>query len=69
MIISGGARSGKTTLLNGKSDFIPKIACIVTIENDKILGKLSPTGIRPMFSECLKAAGFNMGPEMFGGSL
>lgn len=36
------------------------------IDQGKILGKLSPTGIRPMFSEHLKEAGFEMGPEMFG---
>lgn len=36
------------------------------IDQGKILGKLSPTGIRPMFSEHLKEAGFAMGPEMFG---
>lgn len=39
------------------------------IEGEKILGKLSSTGIRPLFSERLKAAGFEMGPEMFGGVL
>lgn len=37
------------------------------VEDEKILGKLSPTGIRPMFSERLKTAGFEMGPELFGG--
>ena len=37
------------------------------VEDGKILGRLEPTGIRPMFSEHLKAAGFEMGPEMFGG--
>lgn len=36
------------------------------IEDEKILGKLSPTGIRPMFSERLQKAGFDLGPEMFG---
>ena len=35
------------------------------VEDDKIMGQLSPTGIRPLFSEHLKAAGFEMGPEMF----
>jgi len=35
------------------------------VEDEKILGKLSPTGIRPMFSERLQAAGFELGPEMF----
>jgi len=37
------------------------------IEDEKIQGKLSPTGIRPMFSERLKIAGFELGPELFGG--
>ena len=69
MIISGGARSGKTTLLYVKSDSIPKTACIVTIEDEKILGELSPTGIRPLIFERPQAAGFKMGAEMFGGSL
>jgi pilus assembly protein CpaF len=35
------------------------------IADDKILGELSPTGIRPLFSEKLKAAGFDLGPELF----
>lgn len=35
------------------------------IKDETILGKLSPTGIRPMFSERLQTAGFKMGPEMF----
>jgi pilus assembly protein CpaF len=39
------------------------------IEDEMILGELSPTGIRPMFSERLQIAGFKMGPEMFGGVL
>jgi len=39
------------------------------VEDEKILGQISPTGIRPLFSEQLKAAGFEMGPEMFGGSI
>ncbi len=39
------------------------------IEDEKILGKLSPTGIRPMFSERLQKAGFDLGPEMFGKNL
>ena len=69
MIISGGARSGKTTLLYVKSDSIPKTACIVTIDDEKILRELSPTGIGPLFSDRLQAAGFKMGPEMFGGSI
>jgi len=36
------------------------------VENEKILGSLQPTGIRPLFSEHLQAAGFEMTPEMFG---
>jgi pilus assembly protein CpaF len=39
------------------------------VEEETILGELSPTGIRPMFSERLQAAGFKMGPEMFGGAV
>ena len=35
------------------------------VENGKIIGQLTPTGIRPLFSEELKAAGFDMGPELF----
>jgi len=37
------------------------------IEDGKILGELAPTGIRPLFAEHLKEAGFDMGPEIFGG--
>ncbi len=35
-------------------------------ENGKILGDLKPTGIRPMFSPRLAAAGFKLGSEIFG---
>jgi len=34
------------------------------ISDDKIQGELSPTGIRPLFLEKLKAAGFDLGPEL-----
>jgi pilus assembly protein CpaF len=36
------------------------------VEDDKIIGSVKPTGIRPLFSEHLQAAGFEMTPEMFG---
>ncbi len=35
-------------------------------EGGKILGDLKPTGIRPMFSPRLAAAGFKLGAEIFG---
>ena len=34
-------------------------------ENDKILGELKPTGIRPIFGPRLEAAGFKLGAEIF----
>jgi pilus assembly protein CpaF len=33
--------------------------------DDKVLGDLKPTGIRPMFSPRLEAAGFHLGAELF----
>ncbi len=35
-------------------------------EDGKVLGELTPTGIRPMFGEKLEAAGFKLGAEVFG---
>ena len=35
----------------------------------KALGELKPTGIRPMLSPRLEAAGFKLGPEVFGANL
>ena len=35
----------------------------------KILGELKPTGIRPLFTPRLEAAGFRLGPEVFGANL
>lgn len=35
----------------------------------KVLGELKPTGIRPLFSPRLEAAGFKLGPEIFGANL
>jgi pilus assembly protein CpaF len=32
----------------------------------KVLGDLKPTGIRPLFSTKLEAAGFKLRPEVFG---
>jgi pilus assembly protein CpaF len=32
----------------------------------KVLGELKPTGIRPLFGPRLEAAGFKLGPEVFG---
>lgn len=40
-----------------------------TAEDGKILGELKPTGIRPLFSNRLEAAGFKLGPEVFGANL
>ncbi len=37
--------------------------------NGKVLGELRATGIRPFFTEKLKAAGFKLGPEVFGAGL
>ncbi len=34
--------------------------------DEKIVGDLKPTGIRPLFSQRLDAAGFKLGPEVFG---
>jgi pilus assembly protein CpaF len=38
-------------------------------EDDKVIGDLMPTGIRPMFMPRLIAAGFNLGPEVFGANI
>jgi pilus assembly protein CpaF len=38
-------------------------------ENGKVLGELRPTGIRPAFSTRLEAAGYRLGPEIFGANL
>lgn len=35
----------------------------------KVLGDLKPTGIRPLFGPRLEAAGFKLGPEIFGANL
>jgi pilus assembly protein CpaF len=32
----------------------------------KVVGEMRPTGIRPLFGERLKAAGFDLRPEIFG---
>ena len=32
----------------------------------KVIGEFKPTGIRPLFSKRLEAAGFKLGPELFG---
>lgn len=34
-----------------------------------VIGELKPTGIRPLFSPRLEAAGFKLGPEVFGADL
>ncbi len=36
---------------------------------EKVLGDLRPTGIRPMFINRLEAAGFKLGPDVFGASV
>ncbi len=38
-------------------------------EDGKILGELKPTGIRPLFSNRLEAAGFKLKPEVFGANI
>lgn len=38
-------------------------------EDDKVIGELKPTGIRPMFMPRLIASGFNLGPEVFGANI
>ena len=35
----------------------------------KVLGELKPTGLRPLFSSRLEAAGFKLGPEVFGANI
>lgn len=35
----------------------------------KVIGELKPTGIRPLFTPRLEAAGFKLGPEVFGANL
>lgn len=38
-------------------------------QDGKVLGDLKPTGIRPLFSPRLEAAGFKLGPEVFGANM
>ncbi len=38
-------------------------------QDDKVLGVLKPTGIRPLFTPRLEAAGYKLGPEVFGANL
>jgi pilus assembly protein CpaF len=40
----------------------------VTTEG-KVLSDLKPTGIRPLFSQRLEAAGFKLGTEIFGANM
>jgi pilus assembly protein CpaF len=41
-----------------------------TVTSDgKVIGELRPTGIRPLFTTRLEAAGFKLGPEVFGASV
>jgi pilus assembly protein CpaF len=35
----------------------------------RVIGELKPTGIRPLFSPRLEAAGFKLGPDVFGVNL
>jgi len=35
----------------------------------KIVGEMKPTGIRPLFGPRLEAAGFKLGPELFGATM
>jgi pilus assembly protein CpaF len=36
------------------------------IENDKVVGQLKPTGIRPKFYEQIEASGIHLAPDIFG---
>jgi pilus assembly protein CpaF len=38
-------------------------------EDEKVIGELKPSGIRPMFMPRLMAAGFKLGPEVFGADM
>ncbi len=38
-------------------------------QDGRVLGDLKPTGIRPLFSTRLEAAGFKLGPEVFGANI
>ena len=38
-------------------------------KDGKVIGELIPTGIRPLFYPRLEAAGFKLGPEIFGANL
>lgn len=38
-------------------------------QDGKVIGDLKPTGIRPLFTPRLEAAGFKLGPEVFGANL
>lgn len=38
-------------------------------QDGKVIGDLRPTGIRPLFTPRLEAAGFKLGPEIFGANL
>ena len=38
-------------------------------QDGRVIGQLKPTGIRPLFTNRLEAAGFKLGPEVFGANL
>jgi pilus assembly protein CpaF len=38
-------------------------------QDGTVVGELKPTGIRPLFTQRLEAAGFRLGPEVFGANL
>jgi len=38
-------------------------------KDGKVIGETKPTGIRPLFGQRLEAAGFKLGPELFGATL
>jgi pilus assembly protein CpaF len=40
-----------------------------TSQDGKIIGQLKPTGIRPLFTPRLEAAGFKLPPEVFGANV
>jgi pilus assembly protein CpaF len=39
------------------------------MQDGKVLGELKPTGIRPLFTPRLEAAGFKLKPEVFGANI
>jgi pilus assembly protein CpaF len=58
--------------MEGETGVLPDIFKFVQTgidSNEKVLGELKPTGIRPFFSSRLEAAGFKLRPEVFGANM